>query len=76
MRLSFRYNSLEELGFALFSDPKPYSYIYEGWKKGVERGRGCRWEEEKGGMEWGEGEGKEGRFSQNLSGNKKGRLCY
>ena len=55
MRLSFRYNSLEGLGFTLFSDPNPIA-IYmkermEERKGGMggkgEKGEGVRWKEEK-----------------------------
>ena len=47
-----------------------------------EKGEGVRWKEEKEGneegMKWEKGGGVEGRTiqSKNLSGNKKGRLCY
>ena len=62
MRLSFRYNSLEGLGFTLFSGPNPiakYERRVEEGVRGKERGRG-RVEVGRGkrGMEW-EGGGSE-----------------
>ena len=76
MRLSFRYNSLEGLGFTLFSGPNPIAIYMRDGRRGLKGEEGVGGKRKKGGMEWEEGEGKEGRFSQNLSGNKKGRLCY
>ena len=63
MRLSFRYNSLEELGFTLFSGPNPIAKYDEkggrgGEGEGERKGKGCRWEEEKGGG-WNGERGKE-----------------